>query len=53
MTYYIELDRIDFQGSEMIVCTLAGVVTVLNPSGAICKNDDTVRAVLSHFAPLS
>lgn len=53
MTYFVEMDRIDFEGSEMIVCTLDGVVTVLNPSGAICKNDDTVRAVLSRFAPLS
>lgn len=53
MNYYNELARINFQGSDMIVCTLDGVVTVLNPSGAICKNDDTVRAVLSKFAPLS
>lgn len=53
MTYFNELDRIEIDGSEMIVCTLDGVVTVLNPSGAICKNDRTVSAVLSHFAPLS
>lgn len=52
MPYFIELDRITFEGSEMIVCTLDGVVTVLNPSGAICKNDATVSAVLSRFAPL-
>ena len=52
MTYFVELDRVDFEGSEMIVCTLDGVVTVLNPSGAICKNDRTIAAVLSRFAPL-
>ena len=52
MNYFNELARITFEGSDMIVCTLDGVVTVLNPSGAICKNDATVTAVLSRFAPL-
>lgn len=53
MNYFVELARVNFEGSEMIVCTLDGVVTVLNPSGAICKNDRTISAVLSRFAPLA